>query len=1154
PVIDEGRTAGVVSEDAQNPAGAQPPTYQIDPTPIDGEWTAQVTRFEPLLKATEVAPYPLALVPTGGLAAHSGRTNGTRPVQAFRVTSPGGGPIALGVKPTQPFAFQPGQMRVRFWFQADPKTSVDLYFRTQRGNCLRVRLTGPAEGPPGCLELGDAGANLNDGQWHFLDLDLQARFEALERDRYIHLHVSEVNVLFAALSPCDGQLWGAECNPAGASYAIADFSVPGALATAPAQAVAASGLKLTTLLDQPSIAVIPLNGWSGAVIASAAVKLKNGQTYPVAVPRRAGTTDSPIRQNVNGVDWSLDRLALRYCLSDPADMVELQVDWKWGAKPADHESVQYDATGLPGLPLFNLQGVKLKPLIWLSPSQEAARALPAGQRPVVLTPPPDFRWVDAAPIDVDFGAATPQAGPRTDNGPNENDLPAEPAPANATARAEDPQPKNAMLVREGVDPFTQRRALRVEPRVSGENWGLAIPLTPGQAGMRANSAFNPRGKMFRFPPGVDDGGNGEDAATGMTDRVEFSLARYPLLRIDHRTPFEAPVNLRSWSSTGGYSFTLTDAWAPFTWYLDDPARFLGRDTFVDDGAWRIDLYDWRKVWLKDMQQRANIADNEPLWLQNLQLIDNGWPGARKGMFLTYGRLQAVPAIRPDEFGVRVAEGPALPVGGAGKDPTAGAEAAYANLVLILATTGPGQPVQNWIPLVPDARAGAGAPTRVYAITPEQRGKITNGLNWVYAVDGPAFAAAVAAGGKVTPAYADAFPVIIDAAPPQVADASPAAGTASANTVVRFRLTDDDLVRAATLRFNINGQDVSVTSNGVQYSPADGTVEIDLALVLRGGEALKSKQTISVNLAAAEDYLGNALATPAPVTQFTWDPALKQGPPVLAQWRFGAGDDADALPVQNYRALLHDSGVNNFEMLPGDGAFRGAGTKITLTSDTPAWGEQSLRARMQDGLGEFYTTLYEDPWFVRDRGILTFDYRATPGARLRIEMDLEDRHLPVPVEGPEGMLIADGAWHHVGIDLSAYARACYPQMKYFLARRLRIAEVSPRTMLAGEGVDIDNLDLMATPRSELFLMRWQTPQGDPPLKVFATVNTKNIDTPPQLNILAAASCEVPQPGRDPLFAHVQAVSRNGAASEILHLKIWDLSLPIRRAKELGWLKN
>lgn len=1152
PVLDEGRTAPFIAEDPVAAAvrvktGAPAPTHRFDvnPTPLGNEWS-QTGRWQTLLWNQDETPATeMRLLPPDGLAIRhatfppAGPTAIQRPQEALTLTSPGGGSFAVGIQPARPFAFDPGHSRIRFWFRADPNTSIDLYFRTQRGNFFRLRLTGPELGPPGALELGDAGPNLADGQWRLLDLNLQARYEALLRDRYIQLNLAPLELLFAALSPCDGQLWSATCNPADATYSIAEFEVLPTLESSTFPTVTVTG-------DLRPIGrylyALPLTSRPNAAMATVQATRRDGQTCNLDIGPTAA-----IRRNTDGADWSLDLTQLRPWLTDPADLSKLTILWQQGRLPGRQESVELPCN-LPADPAFRWAGLRLTPALWLNPGAEKLNPVDRGAQPEDALPPANPTWIGAQPIHIDFGAV-----------------------ASHQLLADPPQPRNAMVTRLGpqllTNPFTGQAALRVEPRVEGQNWGLSVPLQRDQAGMQIQTAQSRSGKMFRMQPGMPPTPlNGDPGLIpgGNADSQAYSLARYPLLRIDHRTPFEAPVNLRAWTGNASVSFTLTDRWAPFTWYLDDPAEFLSADRFTDDGRWRSELIDLRAIWQRD---KFAANDDNPLpWLQNLQLVDNGWPGARKGIFLDYGRVQTVPACRADEFGVRLTDLP----------PTAfGADGQLApGLTLFLAAAAPGQNIGEVFSLVPTDRNNAEQPAaQVFCLAAGDRAKIPSGVYWIYAVDAPAWQtmrAAPIAESNVAPSdattpvaktppprYIDACPVLIDNLPPAAVAIAPAANTSTSDTLFRFRLTDDNFLQPDSVRISLADRTLKLDDPAVQFDPTTGQVAVDF-LLLCGRAGLPTQPTpLTLTLLAAADAIGNRLTEPTAILACTWVPAAPPQPaPQLAQWRIGIHLDDSRTALQEYRGLLHDSGFNRYEFLAGDGDFRGAGTAVTLTDRDPAWGARSLSARVADPLGEFFTTLYEAPWFVDDRPVLVFDYRATPGAPLQLECEVDGRRVVIPLEGPAGRLLDDGQWRHVAIDLSAYLRARCPDLKFFLVRRLRIAQASPRRMLAAAGVDIDNLALLDGPRAALLQLNWRTIDGAPPARVLYDINTlaeRPARTPLSAAQLAGRDAiDVPFPTRDPLYVHLQATARNGVDSPPIHLKLWDLDLPLRRARQLHWL--
>jgi hypothetical protein len=279
----------------------------------------------------------------------------------------------------------------------------------------------------------------------------------------------------------------------------------------------------------------------------------------------------------------------------------------------------------------------------------------------------------------------------------------------------------------------------------------------------------------------------------------------------------------------------------------------------------------------------------------------------------------------------------------------------------------------------------------------------------------------------------------DAAPPELADASPADGHKSASSTVSFRVTDGTTaVDPEALKVEIDGRTYGPSSRGVEYDPDSGKFTWDWVTgAPRSQKGIPDGKEISVRVQSA-DFAGN--------------PAK----PVAWKWKMDYGSDKQSPTVP--RVSCTSMPVEQRESFEkGEGQWRPMrsdvwGAKVKRILRERSTGDHCLRISARRSRSFMNAYAHRGAYDLEKFPLVSFDYLIPGAARFNMfvqingkwhELQMTSKHAKWTKIGALEEIKADGKWHHLVVNLLDLVKKELPNAKRLRVQNLAFGDNSRR---------------------------------------------------------------------------------------------------------------
>ncbi len=310
-------------------------------------------------------------------------------------------------------------------------------------------------------------------------------------------------------------------------------------------------------------------------------------------------------------------------------------------------------------------------------------------------------------------------------------------------------------------------------------------------------------------------------------------------------------------------------------------------------------------------------------------------------------------------------------------------------------------------------------------------------------------------------------IIVDAKAPTVVAVHPQPGTESHADDISVELTDGSGV-------GVDPKSLILAVDGTEYRIADEVVRYD-AVTRRlsfasheAGLSFADGQTVGLELAAASDYLGHAIAD-APKWSFTMSHAADHTPPP-APTVAGPTD-----------YLCNDT----FERDMGEWANYGSakGAIVCRDSSTAASGTYSLKLYNRTNGGLFGAYIRKTPFDAGKYRIVSFDYKINDRIRADFAVYVNGKWRNIVFTDNDNNLgkigevpgvIRDNEWHHAEFDLYDMLCRAAPEAGGYVVRHFIIGDWGTMANTQHATYWIDNFRIMPiVPASENVSFNWDS---------------------------------------------------------------------------------
>jgi hypothetical protein len=268
---------------------------------------------------------------------------------------------------------------------------------------------------------------------------------------------------------------------------------------------------------------------------------------------------------------------------------------------------------------------------------------------------------------------------------------------------------------------------------------------------------------------------------------------------------------------------------------------------------------------------------------------------------------------------------------------------------------------------------------------------------------------------------------------------------------------------------------------LRYDPASNCLTFD---ALAAGLGWPKGGKVNVDLYGLWDLLGNQAAAP-----FTFSFNAEKGParpgPAIAQVRFSAPAYEDLGHRQ--MAMELSFGLDFEEHAGHVRALRDCRMDWLDDPALACFGRRAVRFIALDDDADVQIMLHKNPWYLDHAPLLQFDYKAEPGMRVDLLVEVLGRWLSIRFTGdgaaPEGgkaigrieAVLADGSWRHASVDLKSLIDAAWPNLPVRIVNKVILSAQGRDGCKRGSSLLLDNLEL-SRPRGAGGHFEWRAEAG------------------------------------------------------------------------------
>ena len=605
------------------------------------------------------------------------------------------------------------------------------------------------------------------------------------------------------------------------------------------------------------------------------------------------------------------------------------------------------------------------------------------------------------------------------------------------------------------------------------------------------------------------------------NRMAYSLTHWPYLAIEYKIPAEMPVNLHFNDENGNthalYLTDLGDGRDPESHNLT--SHFGPPEDFIADGTWRRTIIPLQRMFLSTgINARLN---NPSVQVNAFSLHDNGWQGNRRSMQYWIHKIQPIPAGRSKDM---VINWEAMDIAGI---------AGYASCIDDHPDTDPVGRQE----LAPGEFLGVA---------------LKEGWNYVHV------RVKNGAGIWSEPAHQ---PFVIDHSPPKIVRTEPAnLGTCSGQSL-KIYFEEVHGIDIKSLKMTINGLPVHAWTPGVTFD-VGGHIESSKGDAPEGNTSSSGRFSphpfkdtelnsitfnaqiagtiwadharIEVEIQALNDLLGNGMTEPYHFS-FDIDRSSDQSGPKINYIRFVSDTEVSA---QHRQIAMETSfGLNFEEHLGHVRAMRDCQLEWINDSAQAYSGKSAVRITSLEDDADVQVMVHKNSWYFDQMPLLQFDYKADPGMRIDILVEVMGEWGCIRFTGdgmaPDGgkaigaveAVIADGNWQHASIDLGTLIVAAWPDLPVRIANSIILSAHGSGGCKRGSSIVIDNLD-MAQARGDCASIEWKSEEDPSGLRGYSFVLDRDASSlaPEIVNQTSAISRINTLTGV--WFAHVRACDQAG----------------------------
>ena len=143
-------------------------------------------------------------------------------------------------------------------------------------------------------------------------------------------------------------------------------------------------------------------------------------------------------------------------------------------------------------------------------------------------------------------------------------------------------------------------------------------------------------------------------------------------------------------------------------------------------------------------------------------------------------------------------------------------------------------------------------------------------------------------------------------------------------------------------------------------------------------------------------------------------------------------------------------------------------------DDPAqacFGRRAVKFTALDDDANVEAMLHKNPWYIDRAPVLHFDYKADPGMRVDVLLEVLGTWLSITfttgrsnrAEGGKAIgqveaVMADGSWRHASIDLRSLLDTAWPNLPVRIVNKVILSAQGRDGCKRGSAITIDNLEL------------------------------------------------------------------------------------------------
>lgn len=507
--------------------------------------------------------------------------------------------------------------------------------------------------------------------------------------------------------------------------------------------------------------------------------------------------------------------------------------------------------------------------------------------------------------------------------------------------------------------------------------------------------------------------------------ARYELKNWPYLDLDYRVPRDTPFNLHLLTEMNEYhALLLVDVEdGRDNTSAEISSRFGPPADFVPDNTWRHST-----IPLMNLFSNANPNTTSPK-IAGFSFHDHGWRGGRRGLHYWIHRIQPVPAGHLDDI-------------------SAAWTAADVTGIVDTETSVDGSPTGD-----PSGKHELAAAANLAASASKNGTKLKDGWNYVHV------RVKNGAGIWSETAHRKFF---LDTTPPRIVKTEPVDGGILTSQTLRIYLEEEHGIDMSAASVRLNGE---VATRWMEFDPVTRVIKINLQ---NAGMTLAPGVKLKVDINGLVDGFGNAQAQPYSFTVTNSTGGKKTGPEIESL-RY---QSATEIGVYHRQYDMEVSFGLSFEEHFGHvHAMRDC--KMEWLND-PALAEEGNRAVrftcLQDD-GDPQIMMHKNPWFIDRLPLLHFDYKADPGFKTDIQIEvfgvwyairfLGAGHAPTDGKtiGSIPGVVADGVWRHASVDLRELLDLAKVRMPDRIINKIIFSANGDDGCVRGAALSIDNFDMV-----------------------------------------------------------------------------------------------